>query len=144
MSRMCTPLSPIKESLRENGSCLELRSSHERCVTTPPPMSIEQLELENLMGTGESNKRYPFTFKSYFKVLKISQDQIVSKKVFLLQALTSQSQTIIFQTWIPTLIIRVMSGSGSSHPQESGINYQFRTSLPLQKKVFDLDAPTKY
>lgn len=50
ISRMCTPLSPIKESIRENGSSLELRCSPERSVPTPPPMSIEQLEMENLMA----------------------------------------------------------------------------------------------
>ena len=50
----------FQESVRENGSNLELRCSPERSVTSPPPMSIEALEMENLMMTssiGRNRKR---------------------------------------------------------------------------------------
>ena len=50
----------FQESVRENGSNLELRCSPERSITSSPPMSIEALELENLSMTssmGRNKKR---------------------------------------------------------------------------------------
>ena len=50
----------LQESVRENGSNLELRCSPERSVTSSPPMSVEALEMENLMMTssvGRNRKR---------------------------------------------------------------------------------------
>jgi len=51
-------LSPIRESRCENGSCLEHKYSQKRFMRTPPPTSVEQLEVENLMAaTGELKKK---------------------------------------------------------------------------------------
>lgn len=40
-SRLCTPLSPIKESRRENGSSLELRCSPDRSATSSPITPVD-------------------------------------------------------------------------------------------------------
>jgi hypothetical protein len=50
----------FQESVRENGSNLELRCSPERSMTSSPPMSVEALEMENLLMTssiGRNKKR---------------------------------------------------------------------------------------
>ena len=61
-SRLCTPLSPIKESRREgSGSSLELRCSPERSMTSSPVTPVDNES--NGKQTAATNVNKQLTYK---------------------------------------------------------------------------------